>query len=78
MNTFVDPGRIMEHMEVVDRNGRPIGVVDHLEGDRIKLTKDDSPDGRHHIIPVSLVESVDQKVHLNQTRDSVVEHWGSV
>lgn len=39
---------IQDHMEVVDARGMHVGTVDHLEGDRIKLARDDSPDNRHH------------------------------
>jgi hypothetical protein len=43
--------------------------VDYLEGsDKIKLTKESSPDGQHHhFIPLSWVDHVDQHVHLNKS-----------
>ena len=37
--------QIREHMEVVGSDGEHVGTVDHLDGDRIKLTKRDDPDG---------------------------------
>ena len=47
-----------------------------FRGDRIKLTKQSSPDGRHHhFIPVSWVDHVDQHVHLNKTGADVTLHW---
>lgn len=60
---------IKEHMAVVGSDGGHVGTVDKLEGDRIKLTKKDDPDGsgqHHHYIPVSAVDAVnDNEVRLN-------------
>jgi hypothetical protein len=67
--------QIKEHMEVVCVNGDKVGTVDHVEGDRIKLTRHDSPDGRHHYISTSLVAKVDDKVHLNETAPDVMRTW---
>jgi hypothetical protein len=56
-------------MEIVGSDGAHVGTVDKLEGDRIKLTKQDDPDGsrqHHHYLPVSAVEAVnDNQVRLN-------------
>jgi len=61
--------QIQEHMEIVGNDGGHVGTVDKLEGDRIKMTKRDDPDGsgqHHHYLPVSAVEAVnDNKVRLN-------------
>lgn len=67
--------RIRQHMEVVCSLGVHVGTVDHLEGDRIKLTRKDSTDGRHHFIDSTLVASVDDKVHLNKPVDEVKQIW---
>ena len=37
-----DASNIREHMEVIGADGVHVGTVDHVEGDRIKLTKKDS------------------------------------
>src|SRR5215218_453919 len=45
--------QIREHMEVVGSDGGHVGTVDKVEGDRIKLTKKDDPDGtgaHHHYL----------------------------
>jgi hypothetical protein len=64
---------ITEHMEVVGSDGMHVGTVDHLEGvDRIKLTKDDSRDGKHHYIPTDWVDHVDRHVHLNRPADEAI------
>ncbi len=68
---------IQEHMEVVCSKGMHVGTVDHVQGDQIKLTKNDSEDGMHHLIPASLVASVDTKVHLSQPCDEVKKTWKS-
>lgn len=58
---------IREHMEVVGSDGLHIGTVDHVEGDRIKLTARDSNDRRHHYIPLNDVTRVDEHVHVKTT-----------
>jgi ElaB/YqjD/DUF883 family membrane-anchored ribosome-binding protein len=54
--------QVREHMPVVGSDGSHVGTVDQVEGDRIKLTKRDDPDGsgqHHHYIPLSMAASVD-------------------
>lgn len=56
---------IREHMKVVGKDGALVGTVDGVEGDRIKLTKKDSPEGHkdhHHYIDKKLVGSVEGDV----------------
>ena len=71
---LTDPGTYGRHF-VGPQDGR--GTVDHLEGsDKIKLTKQSSPDGQHHhFIPVSWIDHVDQHVHLNKSGADVTSHW---
>ncbi len=46
--------------------------MDHLEGqDKIKLTRNSSPDGKHHLVPVSWIDRVDTRVHLNKAVNDV-------
>ena len=54
-----DHSAIKEDMTVVGADGVHIGTVDHLEGERIKLTKADSGDGKHHCLPAGLVAAVE-------------------
>jgi hypothetical protein len=70
--------QIREHMDVVCSDGGKLGVVDRLEGDLIKLTRDDSPDGKHHTIPIALVSEVDDQVHLSLPGETVMRTWGTV
>jgi len=52
------------HMEVRAADGSHVGMVDGVEGDRIKLTRKDSPDGEHHYVGLDSVERGDEHVHL--------------
>jgi hypothetical protein len=63
---------VKEHMEVLDSDGQHVGTVDRVEGDEIKLTKNDSSDGEHHFVPIDWVERIDGSVHLNRTTDEVM------
>jgi hypothetical protein len=74
---MTDTAQIKEHMDVISSDRKTVGKVDHLDGpDKIKLTKQSSPDGQHHhFIPVSWVDHVDQHVHLNKSGADVTAHW---
>jgi hypothetical protein len=68
---------IREHMEVIGADGVHIGTVDRLEGNRIKLTRQDSGQGshqgHHHYIPTTLVAEVEgDKVRLSANADVAV------
>lgn len=66
---------IREHMEVYASSGTKVGKVDHVEGDTIKLTKNDSPDGQHHRIPLSWVAKVHDHIHLDRDHTRVEAEW---
>ena len=71
---MVDATQIKEHAEVIGADGVHVGTVDHVDGDRIKLTKSDSSDGQHHYVPLSQVESMDNvAVYLNVTREEAMK-----
>jgi len=68
--------KVSEHQEVVGSDGTHVGTVDHVRGDHIRLTKQDSAaGGHHHAIPSSWIQSVDDKVTLNRTADQARQHW---
>lgn len=69
--------QIREHQEVVGSDGGHVGVVDKVEGDRIKLTKNDlTAGGKHHEISLDLVAAVESTVvRLNQTATQVRMQW---
>jgi hypothetical protein len=67
---------VREHMQVIDAEGTPLGKVDRVEGDRIKLTRDSSGqgshEGHHHYIPAGLVAEVEgDNVRLSARLDAV-------
>ena len=68
---------IAEDMEVVGSDGEHVGTVDKVEGDQIKLTKNDrSAEGQHHMISMDTVDSVtDNRVTLNQTATDTKASW---
>lgn len=73
---MADPAAIREHMEVVGSDGKHVGTVDHVQGEQIKLTrKDPAAGGEHHLIPTSLVQSVDTQVRLSQPAAQVRGAW---
>ncbi len=74
---MTDATSIQEHMEVIGADGVHVGTVDHVEGDRIKLTKADSGsgshEGHHHYISLGLVAEVEgDKVRLSANADVAV------
>lgn len=64
-----DLDQIQEHQEVIGSDGGHVGTIDGVEGNRLKLTRTDSPDGRHHYIDASMVKSAHAIVHLNVPAD---------
>lgn len=68
---------VKAHMEVIGADGVHIGTVDNVVGDRIKLVKADSGEGRHkghhHFIARGLVAEVEgDKVRLSANSDVAV------
>ena len=51
--------RIKEHMEIVGKSGQHFGTVDEVEDERIKMTRTDSDDNKHHYISLDLVDRID-------------------
>jgi len=68
---------IRERMDVIASCGKKVGVIDHLEGGAIKLTRNDSPDGQHHFIPMGWVDHVDNHVHLKKNSAETEREWKS-
>ena len=69
---------IREHMDVIGSCGNKLGRVDHVEGSNIKLTRNDSPDGLHHLIPMGWVQRVDEHVHLSKNCGEAKKEWQTV
>jgi hypothetical protein len=76
---MTDRSKIQEHAKVIGADGVPVGTVDRVEGERIKLTKNDSGEGshrgHHHYVPLALVADVDDGVvRLSANADVAVEY----
>ncbi len=80
---MTDTSQIREHMEVIGADGVHVGTVDHIEGDRIKLTKKDSGAeiegaegshaGHHHYISTGLIAGVEgDQVRLSATAANAI------
>ncbi len=82
---MIDTSAIKEHMNIIGADGVHVGTVDHLAkgpdgGDRIKLTKHDSPQteggegGKHHYLPIGLVAEVEaDAIRLSATGANAVD-----
>jgi hypothetical protein len=67
--------KIREHAKVVGADNVPVGTVDGVEGDHIRLTRADSGETHHFFIPLSLVADVaDDMVWLSVNADVALEH----
>lgn len=65
-----DRNAIREGMAIIGADGTHVGTVDGIDskGDRIKMTRKDSADGRHHYLPMELVADIEgDNVRLSST-----------
>ena len=74
---MVDAADIKEHAEVIGADGVHVGTVDHVAGDRIKLTKleveGNAHKGHHHFIDLGLVAGIEgDQVRLSANADVAV------
>lgn len=79
---MINSSEIREHSEVVGADGRHVGTVDRVEGNRIKLTRsenDPGHQGHHHFVELSNVASVEGgRVKLSVSgQDAIEEGDGS-
>jgi hypothetical protein len=75
----MDASQIRPQMEVVGSDGRHVGVVDGIDGQRIKLTRTDpAAQDLHHYIPLDQVASVEgDKARLTRPAAEVFNTWDS-
>ena len=80
---MVDATQIKEHADVIGADGVHVGTVDHIDGDRIKLTKRDTPamavegaegsHAHHHYISQGLIADIEgDTVRLSANADVAV------
>ena len=73
----MQPANIREHMKVIGSDRQPVGTVDKVEGDRIKLSRSDpQARGQHHYIPSDWVDRVEgDQVCLRQKAQDACQQW---
>jgi hypothetical protein len=74
---MIDHSKIKEHAEIIGADGVHVGTVDRVEGNRIKLIKKDSGEGKHeghhHYLDLSLVAEVEgETIRLSANADVAV------
>lgn len=66
--------QIKPNMPVVCSQDNQFAVVDYLEGmDNIRLKRDSA--GTVHYIPVSWVNAIDDKVHIDRPGSEAMKEW---
>ena len=68
---------VRERMKVVGSDCKPVGTVDHIDGDEIKLAKNDpQAGGQHHYIPGDWVERIEgDQVRLKKSSSEACSQW---
>ena len=70
---------IRDDMAVVGSDGGHVGTVDHLDGSKIKLKKNDTVSGgQHHFVPMDWIKSVEGKVMLQIPAAEAMNRWSDV
>lgn len=73
---MISASAIKEHMDVIGSDGGHVGRVDKVVGEEIELTKLDIASGlKHHMIPLTWIDHIDDHVHLNLTKDAARAAW---
>ena len=75
---MVDASQIREHMEVLGSDGGHVGTIDHVDGQRLKLSRNEAAaGGEHHYLSLDKVASVEGgAVRLNRTAAQAMDEWG--
>jgi len=71
----MDKDKIKENMPVVCSDNKQFATVDKVEGDSIKVTKDEQ--GQHHYLPAAWVTKVDDKVHIDRPGKQAMQEWST-
>lgn len=71
--TSPSPTKIQKHMDVVSSKHEPLGVVDHVAGTDLKLSRDVV--GQHHFVPLTWIDYIDEKIHLKRSAKDVERLW---
>jgi len=65
---MVERSQIRPQMEILDSAGERVGVVDAVDGERVRLANSSPDTGQHHHVDLADVARVDDRVHLSRTR----------
>lgn len=73
----MDTSKIREHMKVVGSDRAHVGTIDHVEGDQIKLTRNDpQANGVHHLIPSNWIDRIEgDQVFLDRSAEQAHREW---
>ena len=74
-NAKLDISKITPEMTVVSSDDKAFAKVDHLEGNSLKLNKDDK--GVHHYIPLTWIKTIDDKVHVDRPGAKAMQEWST-
>jgi len=70
---MADLSQIQPHAEVIGADGVHVGTVDHVDGERLKLTRKDSSDEHHHYIDGGLIAGIeDGRIRLSANADVAI------
>jgi hypothetical protein len=73
MEAAMDLSQIPQHAPVIGADGVPIGVVDRIDGRRLKITRKGALTGKKHYVDAGLVADLeDGVVRLSANADVVV------
>ena len=73
---MIDAQQITAGMEVADTEGRPLGTVDHVEGDLVTLSGGSDAE-LHHVVPLAAVTEVSEgRVTVEPATVSAAEAMG--
>jgi hypothetical protein len=70
---MINADLIQPHMHVLGSDDAEVAIVDHVDGNELKLTRDDN--GNHHYIPIDWIRSVDDKVHIDRAGEQAKQQW---
>jgi hypothetical protein len=73
METAMDLSQIPQHAPVIGADGVPIGVVDRIDGHRLKITRKGALTGKKHYVDVGLIADLEGgTVRLSANADVAV------
>jgi hypothetical protein len=73
MEAAMDLSQIPQHAPIIGADGAPIGVVDRIEGRRLKIRREGALTGKKHYVDAGLIAGLeDGAVRLSANADVVI------